>query len=762
MKKILLSLTLSLFAVVALAQYPEISVTDLQFVSQADLANCSDSSAYQGDTVIVVGRAIHDGNLTELSSGSVQGGYRPGLWIVDTANNSAMDPFAAVQVHGVYDDAQGNTLPVNELDNITAGQVIKIVGVVGGFGGDTQFQPINNNAGSIAAGNAIEFISLSGPAPQAKLITDLGQINDDSRVNQLETGEQWEGAFIELQNVTVTSVNFFSGGSRVSFDIVDQNGNQMNVSDRFIVQKLASHTPVNAQSPATNDFNAPPVGTVYSSLKGIVIHSENGCTGGNGRGYELNPFDDSHYSVGVAPPNISNVDRTPTIPNSSQDAEVICNISDFDGTVDRAELFYSTTPTNPGSFTSVTMTLVSGTTDEYEATIPAQSNNTLVGYYIEAEDNSGNVTSYPFTPAAASNQNVEIYTVRDNGATIMDIQFVLDPDAEDASPYTGSEITVTGVVTSSTKPFDLGYVYIQDTTASEYAGIALTGNSDLITLFRGDVVEVTGTVQENFGFTILNVSDVVALGECGNVEPIYIDPSDAALYTDDAMEKYESMLIGLVNPNAGSPMVIDEEDEGFGEYSVASSTGAAESTRVLAGRQAGSASSSLYVSLVTDGFYYTNDGQMEVDTVITEQGMEIDTVVGLMHYSFSNYKLFPRNNDDIVGLTDAMGNAIDLAETNLTECTEEDPGTFVNENGQSIEYALFPNPAKDQVTLLFSDIQTELNVNIVDLTGREVYRATLNNQAHVVNTNAFESGVYLVRIADEAGKTLSVKKLIVN
>jgi len=142
--------------------------------------------------------------------------------------------------------------------------------------------------------------------------------------------------------------------------------------------------------------------------------------------------------------------------------------------------------------------------------------------------------------------------------------------------------------------------------------------------------------------------------------------------------------------------------------------------------------------------------------------MEIDTVVGLMHYSFSNYKLFPRNNDDIVGLTDAMGNAIDLAETNLTECTEEDPGTFVNENGQSIEYALFPNPAKDQVTLLFSDIQTELNVNIVDLTGREVYRATLNNQAHVVNTNAFESGVYLVRIADEAGKTLSVKKLIVN
>ena len=36
----------------------------------------------------------------------------------------------------------------------------------------------------------------------------------------------------------------------------------------------------------------------------------------------------------------------------------------------------------------------------------------------------------------------------------------------------GKTVTVTGYATSSTKPYDLGYVYIQDPNYSEWSGIA--------------------------------------------------------------------------------------------------------------------------------------------------------------------------------------------------------------------------------------------------------------------------------------------------
>ena len=69
-----------------------------------------------------------------------------------------MDGFSSIQIHGVF--GSSNPLnPVNVLDNFTAGYIIKVVGEVSSYDGETQFQPINNQIGSIAGGDAIEIIS---------------------------------------------------------------------------------------------------------------------------------------------------------------------------------------------------------------------------------------------------------------------------------------------------------------------------------------------------------------------------------------------------------------------------------------------------------------------------------------------------------------------------------------------------------------------------------------------------------------------------
>ena len=745
MKRVVLSVVLSVMTMLATAQYQQVSITDLQFVSQQDLANCNDTSQYFGDTVIIVGKAIHDGGLTELASGSVTGGYRPGLWVVDTANNSAMAPFAAVQLHGVYN---GN--PVNELDNILAGWTIKVIGSVSRYDGETQFNPINNNIGSTANGDAIEIISTSGAAP-APAVVNMGDLNDQNRENQLETGEQWEGAYIEMHNLTVTAVNFFSSGSRVSFDVADANGNVMNVSDRFIAQKLPSHAAVNAASPQTTGlFTVPPVGAQFDTLRGIVIHSQNGCTGDNGRGYELNPFDSNDYVYGATPPIISNEIRSPKFPTSTDDVDVTVTVTDFDGSVATVELFYDIN--GSGNYSTVSMSLVSGSTDEFTGQIPAQTDGTIIRYYVEATDNDGNMNTYPATTPRQ-------YTVRDNGLTIYDIQYVLDPNTgSDNSPYVGDTVTVTGIVTASSKVNDLGYVYIQQEGETEWAGIALVGSANLFTLFRTEEVEVTGVVQEQFGFTRLQVIDLNVTGNLGTITPVVIDPSDATLNTDRNMEKYESMLITLANPTA-TPMEIVDENLGFGEYSFGNTVSAAEATRVLAGRQDNNSFSSLYVSLITDTFYVNNQGEIEVDSIyVTEPGMKLDSLTGVMHYSFGNYKLFPRNNDDYVGLADVNGNALVI---DSTPVALPDTSTgFVELGGEAIEMSVYPNPSNASFFVEF-DKSVNANILITDLAGRAVFTGVTQGNRTRISTTSMPNGIYLMRLTSLNGEVLATEKLVI-
>ncbi len=290
MKKQLTILITGLFMVTLSFAQTAVSVRDIQFVSPTDLANCKDLSSYDGQEIKTIGIVMHDGNLTELASGSVNGGYRPGVHILDTSSGG-MGNFRGVQIHGVYTDGAGQSQPVSKLDNLVAGMIIEVTGEVGNYQGETQVFPSDNSSVNVIG-------SITAPSAQ---VIDLGKLNDNTRTNNYVTGEEWEGSFVQLNNVTVVSVSIFSG-NRVSFDVSDENGNVINVSDRFLVQKLPGRTLVNPSSPkSAGEFVAPIVGTKYESLRGLIMHSQNGCSGGTGRGYELNPFDKSHYKVGDTP-----------------------------------------------------------------------------------------------------------------------------------------------------------------------------------------------------------------------------------------------------------------------------------------------------------------------------------------------------------------------------------------------------------------------------------------------------------------------------
>ena len=731
MKKQILVLTLGLFSILFTQAQTIVAVSDIQFVSATDLANCKDLSSYDGQTITTVGVVMHDGGLTEVASGSVNGGYRPGVHILDTAANGAMGSFGGLQIHGVYENG-AQSQPVSTLNNLVAGMIVKVTGTVDAYQGETQMYPSDNSSVTVIG---------TTTAPAADTI-NMGLLNDNTRTNKLQSGEEWEGSYVSFKNVTVVAVSTF-GGNRVSFDISDENGNTINVSDRFLAQKLANRPLVNPSSPQTKgEFEAPIVGTKYESISGIILHSENGCTGAPGRGYELNPFLASHYKVGDTPPSISEVTRTPLVPASTDAVNIKAKIIDFNGTVADQSIYYTTdVNADNTAFTEVPMTLKSGTTDEFEGTIPANTEGTIVKYYIKATDNDDNHSYEPFT-ASNTTGATAFYTVRDNGLTIVDLQYVLDATS-DASPYRNQEVTVKGYITASAKPYDLEDVYMQDKDATEWGGIRLTGSADLISLYRTQEVEVTGTVEESFGFTQLVVTSVTKTGNTAEITPIEVPVSDSLGRLNRGLEKYESMLVKMVN-TGGKVKISNPRLNPYGEWTVASDTGAsfANSTKVQTGVKNGTNNSSLWVSVVSDSAFETKEGVMEVPLVVATKEMDMDAIIGVLYYGFNQYAVKPRNNDDLVGFS------VELDTTDYPEIVSV-------QDFKALGMRFYPNPVTSVINVeVENNAQGTCTVRSLD--GRVVAESVLLENTKV-DVSALMSGLYILEFTSKEGHKASAK-----
>jgi hypothetical protein len=94
-------------------------------------------------------------------------------------------------------------------------------------------------------------------------------------------------------------------------------------------------------------------------------------------------------------------------------------------------------------------------------------------------------------------------------------------------------------------------------------------------------------------------------------------------------------------------------------------------------------------------------------------------------------------------------------------------GIGVNEIGKStMLFAVYPNPAKDNVTIQLNNNNNNENVliEIFDITGKVVYSttetATVKSFVYAINTESLINGLYFVKV--KSGNTASVKKLIIN
>lgn len=698
----------------AWAQYPLVTVQQIQNVSAGTLGACADSSSLNGDTV-----RVHAVVTTVPDSAAFTNTTRGQMWV-----RSGYGPFSGLDV------IQFSDPNLNGMSSLIVGDSVELTGVVFEFSGhETELILLDN----------VQINILNSGATVLPTIAPISDLNDATQVNLLQTGETWEGQYIEVQNATVVSVDPFSGGTRVSFVIQDGAGNRLNVTDKFRAQRLPSGNPAGR-------FIAPNVGDTYTYIRGIISHSPNGCTGAtNGRGYELSPtMWPSDYGLASAAPSIISVSRSTVTPTSTQAVNVNANILDNSQNVASAALFYAV-GVGTTSYTQVAMTLSAGTNTNgtWTASIPAQADGSFVKYYVCATDNNGNQSCNRAVPTGS---DPFFYTVRDNGTTIVDVQYVPTTFGSANSGYDDMTVTVEGVVTASAEATNLGFVFIQQENELAWAGLMLTDNPSLATLTVGQKVRVTGTVNESFNFTRLEqVSSIQVLGT-GSITPLTLSPSTFTTYSHANNEPYEGMLIDIACSGGNCLYVVDnnaDDPSNFAEYRVGCDLfNPIDGCRVLAGRVTNSTYSSLNFSYVNDPQWATVDGIMNVSPIVVQNGDDFGGLRGIIVYTFSNMKLIPRNNNDALSAGPCGPNAVSDAIKGSVE--------------------LFPNPvdASFRVRYNFEGLQEGATATIVDLMGRPVKTVRLNGAQGETSIDASElaAGQYLLKVAAENGAMIDIVK----
>lgn len=260
-----------------------------------------------------------------------------------------------------------------------------------------------------------------------------------------------------------------------------------------------------------------------------------------------------------------------------------------------------------------------------------------------------------------------------NTASIYDIQYTEEPTGD--SDFKDQIVETSGIVTAIEEATKNGEIvisyYIQD-GSGPWNGVFVYDNNFEPAV--GDDITLTATVEEYNGLTELtNVSDLTVNS---SDNPL---PAPVTITTAEANnEQYEGVLITVENAECTNP------DADFGMWEIDDSSGS-----LLA-------DDDLFVFTPTQGSVYT--------------------VTGLGHYSFDEYKIIPRNADDI---------------TIISSATEL-------ENGIS----LYPNPAVN-----FINIRTSVKLDkleISDISGKIVYEQA--GEQNQVNVSKLNQGIYFVKV----------------
>ncbi|MBV6513400.1 MAG: hypothetical protein FMNOHCHN_02931 [Ignavibacteriaceae bacterium] len=681
--------------------YPLVTLQDIQRVPDSLFGVSDPPSVLQGDTVRVRGvimvRPVVDPATDRRRV--IAAGARWHTYLMDE-NRNVFGGIALLQ----HDTSLANHNTFFDL--VDTAQVVEFTGVVNEFSTTTQFDILVNPAVPVNVINQLP----QRPAPLELQITDFmenGQIK--------LTAEQYEGMYVVIRNVISSDRNTSNG----TFRINDGQGNYMTMYDQSGYFTTRAH-----RLTGLTTYQAPNDGSAIEYIRGVIQTRADG--------YYITPIYPGDIMISATPPNVTNIRRDAPTVGPNQPVVITSRVIDLDGFVTSAKLHYST---GANQNFVINMTRTPADSNVFQGTIPGvNADSSLISYYVVATDNDGRIAVNP-TDTVRSKY---FYLVLNRPVTIRDIQY--SPFGGNFGGYTAYKVTVSGVVTSDTSDIP-GFgstalrVHIQDGTGP-WSGIQINGASAL-NLRRGDNVTVSGTVIEDFSYTRIDTITQIIVNSSNNPLPSAVEVTTRTIGTQPSgtvnAEQYEGVLVKYKNV-----IVTDDNADGnsgttnnFGEIFVADTSGINTRVELQDGNHK-------YHNLWDSTF--TSNPNLE--RII--QGTTISDLSGILYFSFSNYKLTPRKDDDFNGVV-----------------------TSVNESYAVSDYTLhqnYPNPFNPATTISYSlKSAGHVKINIYNALGQLVktlvdFEQTPGDYKVIFDASKLASGLYMYQMTVD--NFVSTKKMI--
>lgn len=246
--------------------------------------------------------------------------------------------------------------------------------------------------------------------------------------------------------------------------------------------------------------------------------------------------------------------------------------------------------------------------DTYTGTIPSQVNGAKVDYFVRARDAGAPVgtSKYP---------DFSVRKLRWGTQTINSVQFFSPPSDTGQSAEVGNAVNIQGTVTAENNLYNAGTFVIQSAPGF-FNGVHCFDNTSTTTVQRGDSVRVAGVVEEYFDkteVTFFGPTNVTVLGT-GRPLPGPQNITNSQIATGSATgETLEGVYAKLSN------QLVTLADDGFGQWEVTDATG---------------------TGLIGDDAFYNYNPVL---------GDSLVSVSGIVDYAFSERKLEPRDDGDVVG-----------------------------------------------------------------------------------------------------------------
>lgn len=260
----------------------------------------------------------------------------------------------------------------------------------------------------------------------------------------------------------------------------------------------------------------------------------------------------------------------------------------------------------------------------------------------------------------------------------------------DTSQYYGQTVNTGGIVTAVKSA---GKYWVQSGTG-QYAGVYVFDSANNGPA-KGDSVTFTATVAEYFGLTeLINISNFSVVSSGNQLPTVTIVTASSA-----NTELYEGVLIKVLMGQCTS----DTTGNSYQEWKIDDGSG----------------------DVIVDGFIFP-------------YGPILGTyynVTGVLDYNFSNFKILPRDINDIQIL-----NSVNEFET---------PTTVV-----------FPNPANDFLVFKLSEANT--TIKIMDSMGREIEQFLSSENIYTYNTSKLSSGIYFYTVKNKNSENFFTDKFVVN